>query len=389
MNAKTAASPWRYVVGGHSYADFSTSVSPAVERAVAERRAPPTVLLNVFNSDSITVGVNEDPNQVLDLPFCRENNVLVRRRVSSGGAIYAGSGSAFLALYLPVDLPGVPSTAAQAFPTVLGHVAEALREVFGLAAAYRPLNDVEIDGRKLVATSLKIESGVLTFRILLNVKAIDTAIAARAMPMAPEKVKDKKHKDLGSRYTYLEQELGRAVSEAELRAWVEACVRRIFGDIALEAGELNADERAFAQQYESELIDDGWFHQKSEATRYGPHAREGDRVVRGREKAPAGLIWLSLLVRGGVVQRAIVNGDWHPRPLRSVDWLEDGFAGLAATRDACGQHIEAFLAREDVEFAGVEPVHLLTALDKALAELAGSAASSDYRVHEDSAGATA
>ncbi|MFX1761714.1 hypothetical protein PWP93_03790 [Paraburkholderia sp. A1RI-2L] len=370
MNATAVPAPWRYVVGQHNYADFSTSVSPAVERAVAERLAPPTVLLSIFDGDSITVGVNEDPNQVLDLPFCRANNVLVRRRVNSGGAIYAGRGSAFLALYLPVDLPGVPATAAAAFPAILGHVAQALREGFGLAAAYRPLNDVEIDGRKLVATSMKIEGGVLTFRILLNVKAIDTAIAARAMPMAPEKVKDKKHKDLGSRYTYLEQELGRAVSEAELRAWAQACVRSAFGNVALAPGELGETERAYAQQYASELVDDAWFHQKSEATRYGPITQAGDQVVRGREKAPAGLIWLSLLVRRGVVQRAIVNGDWHPRPLRSVDWLEEGFAGLAATREACGAHIDAFLAREDVEFAGVEPVHLLAALDKALDELA-------------------
>ncbi|SDE21408.1 lipoate--protein ligase family protein [Paraburkholderia lycopersici] len=377
MNASATNSeaPWRLVVGDHSYADFSISVSPAVERAVAEKLAPPTVYLNVFDEDSITVGVNEDPNQVLDLPFCRSNNVLARRRVSGGGAIYAGRGSAFLAFYLPTGLRGVPGTAAQAFPTILGHVAGALHEVFGLRVAYRPLNDVEIDGRKLVATSLKIEGGVLTFRILLNVKAIDTAIAARAMPMAPEKVKDKKHKDLGSRYTYLEQELGREVRAGELAAWVRACVRRAFGDVALEPGALGSDERVFAQQAESELHGESWFHEKSEATRYDPIAQAGDRVVRGREKAPAGLIWLSLLVRGGTVVKAIVNGDWHPRPLASVAWLEDGFAGLAATREACSAHIEAFLARPDVEFAGVEPVHLVTALDKALAELANAGVS--------------
>jgi lipoate---protein ligase len=372
MNVSTTnqQAPWRLVVGSHSYADFSIAVSPAVERAVAEKLAPPTVYLNVFNEDSITVGVNEDPNQVLDLPFCRSNNVLARRRVSGGGAIYAGRGSAFLAFYLPLGLPGVPETAAQAFPTILGHVAEALSDVFGLQAAYRPLNDVEIDGRKLVATSLKIEGNVLTFRILLNVKAIDTAIAARAMPMAPEKVKDKKHKDLGSRYTYLEQELGREVSADELAAWVQACVRRTFGEIALEPGALGAEEIAYGKQYASELHEESWFHEKSEATRYQPITLAGDRIVRGREKAPAGLIWLSLLVRDGVVVKAIVNGDWHPRPLASVAWLEDGFTGLAATHEACSAHIEAFLARPDVEFAGVEPVHLNTALDKALAELA-------------------
>jgi hypothetical protein len=81
------------------------------------------------------------------------------------------------------------------------------------------------------------------------------------------------------------------------------------------------------------------------------------------------LIWLSLLVRDGLVMRAVVNGDWHPRPIRSVDWLEAGFTGLPATREACERHINAFLERGDVEFAGVEASHLLKALDLALASL--------------------
>ncbi|MDE1184780.1 hypothetical protein [Paraburkholderia sp.] len=365
-----AAQPWRFIVGHGSYADFSISVSPAVERAVADGVAPPTVYLNIFDGDSITIGVNEDPEQVLDLDFCRANGIVARRRVNGGGAIYAGKGSAFLCLYLPSELPGVPATATEAFPSILAHVAQSLNDVFDLQAAYRPLNDVEIDGRKLIATSLKIEDGVMTFRILLNIKAINTAIAARAMPMAPEKVKDKKHKDLGSRYTFLEQELSREITHQELVAWVDACMRRAFGGARLQAGQLSAHEDALAQQAALQLTAQTWFVEKSEASRYGPLMRDGDRIGRGRRKAPAGLIWLSLLVRDGVIVRAIVNGDWHPRPTRSVDWLEAGFAGLPAEREACGAHIDAFLARTDVEFAGVDASHLLDALDFALADLA-------------------
>ena len=89
-------SSWRLVVDRGSYADFSVSVSPAVERAVTLGEAPPTVFLNVFDSDSITIGVNEDPEQVLDLDFCRAHGIDFRRRVSGGGPIYAGAGSAFL-----------------------------------------------------------------------------------------------------------------------------------------------------------------------------------------------------------------------------------------------------------------------------------------------------
>ena len=53
--------------------------------------SPPTVYLTVFDSDSVTVGVNEDPEQVLDIDFCRAEGIRFLRRVSGGGAIYAAA----------------------------------------------------------------------------------------------------------------------------------------------------------------------------------------------------------------------------------------------------------------------------------------------------------
>ncbi|MHA1108944.1 MAG: lipoate--protein ligase family protein, partial [Alphaproteobacteria bacterium] len=142
--------PWRFIVAHNSYADFSVSVSPAVEKAVVSGAAPPTVFLNIFDADSITVGVNEDPEQVLDVEFCRERGIDFRRRVNGGGAIYAGSGSAFLVLFLKTDHERVPKNAADAFPQVLTNIAEVFERRYGFPARYRPLNDIEVEGRKLV-----------------------------------------------------------------------------------------------------------------------------------------------------------------------------------------------------------------------------------------------
>ena len=41
---------WRLIVDKNSYADFSVSVSPAIEKAVVKGEAPPTVYLNIFDS---------------------------------------------------------------------------------------------------------------------------------------------------------------------------------------------------------------------------------------------------------------------------------------------------------------------------------------------------
>ena len=359
--------PWRFIVAHNSYADFSISVSPAVEKAVVDGVAPPTVVLNIFDADSLTVGVNEDPEQVLDVPFCRARGIDFRRRVNGGGTIYAGAGSAFLVLFLKTDHARVPGTAAEAFPQVLTSVAEVFAARYGFPAAYRPLNDIEVEGRKLVPSSLKIENGVSTFRIVVNVKPIDTELAGRAMPMPPEKVADKPLKDLAARFTWLEREAGRGIGEDELIAFAREVAAHGFGETGLETCQLSAAERVWADEFRARFDNDAWLFGKSAGTRLGPVLAPGDTVGTGRVKALGGMIWATLALRDGHVLRAIVNGDFHPRPIESVDWLEDGLEGAPADGAALRARIDAFLARDGVEYAGITAGDLAAALEKALA----------------------
>ena len=80
------------------------------------------------------------------------------------------------------------------------------------------------------------------------------------------------------------------------------------------------------------------------------------------------MLWATLAVRDGKVSHAILNGDWHPRPIDSVGWLEDALAGVDATEDAVRATVTSFLARDDVEFASVEIDNLMAAFGKALAD---------------------
>jgi hypothetical protein len=64
--------------------------------------------------------------------------------------------------------------------------------------------------------------------------------------------------------------------------------------------------------------------------------------------------------------KAILNGDFHPRPMQSVGWLEQALGGCEATPAACEAVYQTFLARADVEFAGVEVSHLMVATKQAL-----------------------
>jgi lipoate-protein ligase A len=357
---------WRLIVDENSYADFSVSVSPAIEKAVVKGEAPPTVYLNIFDVDSITIGMNEDPEQALDLEFCNQNGISFRRRPNGGGPVYAGAGSAFLVFFLPTSHPEVPETTTEAFPKVLTAFAETLAQRYGFPAEYRPLNDVQVEGRKLVPTSLKIENGVMTFRIVINVKPIDTELAGKIMPMPPEKVKDKVLKDMTSRFTCLEREAGKSIDTAELEAMVREATIHAFGEEALEKGVVIDVERGYADEFRAEYESDDWLFAKSEKTRFAGLLQQGDTIGLGRAKAVGGLIWATLVLRDGKVLKAIINGDWHPRPLDSVSWLEDSLTGCAGDVDSLRSCAIEFLARNDVEFAGVTADDLVAAMEIAL-----------------------
>tara|TARA_B100000886_G_scaffold174531_1_gene119467 strand:- start:816 stop:1940 length:1125 start_codon:yes stop_codon:yes gene_type:complete len=356
---------WRLIIDKNSYADFSVSVSPAIERAVVEEKVPPTVYLNVFDKDSVTIGMNEDPEQTLNLEFCKKEGVLFRRRPNGGGPVYAGKGSAFLVYYLPTKHPRVAGTTAEAFPVMLTALANILADRYGFAAQYRPLNDVEVDGRKLIPASLKIENGVMTFRIIINVTPIDTELAGRIMPMPPEKVVDKTLKDMSSRYTCLENEACCKFDLEELEGIARCAVYEAFGE-GLKIGTISDIETVYGTEFRSEYESDRWLFAKSERNRLHPILKSGDTLGYGRAKAIGGLIRATIAIRDGKVIHAIINGDWHPRPLHSVGWLEDALVGVEASTGQLTACVDEFLANDSVEFAGVEVENLMEAIDIAL-----------------------
>ena len=70
-----------------------------------------------------------------------------------------------------------------------------------------------------------------------------------------------------------------------------------------------------------------------------------------------------------MVLKAIINGDWHTRPVVCVAWLEDTITGFPANLDSLRKSAAAFLARDDVEFAGVTVDDILAAMEIALGEM--------------------
>jgi lipoate-protein ligase A len=352
----------RFIETEYNYADFSTSVSPAVELSMEQRQAQSTVLFNIFQGDSFTVGFLDDPEKCLDLDYCKKEEIVVRRRQNAGGAVWGPAGGALIVLNVDTKLPWVPmKTVKDAFAITLNNLAEVMQELFHVNAVYRPINDVEIEGRKLIPTSARLEKNVLTMRLLVNVVPTNQEILRKAIKSPIEKIKDKRIQDAGARFTCLEKETGRKVTVSDLKAVAGKTIQKIFGeDVELVSGELTQLEKKYAAKYQKQYTSDDWFYANSEQMRF---------KTEGLHKAPAGLIRVTLLIRQNRIDDLIITGDFHPSPYHVLRDMEDVLRGKEIDIEVIQRKIQQTFNRPDVEIAGVEATDFIQAFTKAFNQI--------------------
>jgi len=356
----------RLITTQYNYADFSTSISPAIELALEKRETISAVVLNIFHGGSLTSGFLDDPEKALDLEYCKQEGIVVRRRQNAGGAIWGPDGGALIVLYLDTQLSWVPmKTIKEAFGVTLNRLAQAVRELFGIEAVYRPINDVEVEGRKLIPTSARLENDILTMRLLINVVPSDPDILKNAIMTPPEKIQDKKIKDPGARFTCLENEAGRKASHSDLLKLTSKTVEKVFGsEVELVPGELSELEKEYAAQYQEKYISDEWLYANSERIRFKEIPPDAVRC-EGRHKAPAGLIRVRLLIVNGRIHDLIITGDFHPSPYQVVRDMEDVVRGRECDTEVIGDEIRRIFNRPDVEITGTEVKDFLGAFSMA------------------------
>jgi lipoate---protein ligase len=357
----------RFIKADYTYADFSTSLSPAIERALEERKAPNTIVLEVFKGGSFTIGVLEDPEKSLDLEYCRRENIVVRRRQNPGGAIWGPDGGGMIVYYLDTQESQVPlKTVKETFQRALTDLAEVISRRFNIPAVYRPLNDIEVEGRKLVATSARLEKGILTLRLLINLVPTDRDILNKAIKVSPEKMRDKKIKEVGARFTCLEAEIGRKVTDQDLQDLLNQVVIKTFGStVSLKPGILTDLERQYETDYQKWFTSEDWFQANSEKVRFQDRPA-GSLITEGRHKAPAGLIRITLLVFQNKIHDLIITGDFHPSPMKVIQDMEQALRGLPCDLEKVRLGLTGIFDRPGVEITGTSVEDFVAAFSMAL-----------------------
>ncbi len=335
---------------------------PALIELRQQDRVPDTIRFMRFPPTAL-IGRHQDLSREINIDNCAEDGVGIVRRLTGGGAIYLDEGQLGWELVFhraSLGIATLPDLAA----AICNAAAAGLREL-GVAAKFRPRNDIEVGGRKISGTGGFFDGDVLIYQGTVLVD-MNPAQMTRALNIPAAKIAKHDLDSAEQRIVTLKELLGGDLPDIDT---IKAALVRGFEKglgIETQRGAITDAEEALAQQYLDEEIGRDDFVAEID----DPGGR--DKLLDGTHTSVGGTINSYVKLEGptlNIVQRVLISGDFFVTPPRVVFDLE---AALAGTRI---EHIEATVERffedAEIEMLSVIAEDFIASINDAVAKREG------------------
>jgi lipoate---protein ligase len=324
-------------------------------------KTPDTIRFLQFSPRAVLTGYHQSVDQEVRKAYCRSEGIDINRRITGGGAIFFDESQlgweiicdkAFFKLKIPnLNL----------FKSLCDPVIIALKTL-GIKAAFRPRNDIEVNGRKISGTGGTESEGAFLFQgTLLTDFDADTMLKSLKIPV--EKLKAKEIDSVKERVTCLKRELGRTPPLEEIKAALCAGFETGLG-IALKPAGLTESEKRFFEKRLAHYRSRDWI----DLVKPPLNTKE---VVQGTYKTDAGMIRWTLVV--GLPKKKIreiyLTGDFLSFPTRSLFDLESTLRGIRIDREAIHGIIRHFFDESRITIPGMTIDDFIRPMDQALEKI--------------------
>jgi len=353
----TESTRLRVIDAGEVSAAQSQALWYGIAREMTADDDPVLTLVNPVDP-YVCIGFHQNAHLEVDEDYCGTHGIAILRRRLGGGAVYIDRNQ--LIFHFMVPRRRAPGRVAQLYPVFIEPVVRTYRDL-GIDAAYRPLNDIQVAGRKIGGTAAAIldEATVLGGMFLFD---FDTATMARCLKVPSEKFRDKLHKTLDDYVTSMRRLLPRLPARGTVKALflrhVADCLNVIPGESVATARE----QAALADEVAS-MADPTW------TARVGRRfVGAGVKIVadtyltEGRCKAPGGLVRVQLLSQADRILDIEISGDFTCQPPEGLARLAERLRGASLAQASLATTLAQILGGLDLELPGVAPEHFAAAI---------------------------
>jgi lipoate---protein ligase len=217
------------------------SVEEAIPRAVGEGNAPNTVRF-WHNSNTIVLGCFQSADLEVNFDACKASGTEIVRRFTGGGAVYHDAGNLNYAISLKKGHPLVPGNDLQlVFQKLSEGTVEGLKSL-GVNAEFQPINDIQVDGKKVSGAAGSIRWGTIFHHGCILV-ASDLAILGRVLNVPRVKLADRHVASVQKRVTTIRDELQKDITTRDVRDAIVQGIENVY-NVRLVEGQLSKSEEA-------------------------------------------------------------------------------------------------------------------------------------------------
>ncbi len=351
------AGNWRLADTGPRPAAENIAIDSALLKAKARLKTPNTLHFLQFSPPAALVGHFQSVGQEIREDFCRLRGIEIQRRLTGGGALYFDSS------HLGWEIIGSRSEFAVRPDRLTARICEGvvagLRQL-GIGAAFRPRNDIEVNGKKISGTGGVFEDGAFLFQGTLLVD-LDVESMARALRIPAEKLSAKGLASLKERVTSVKDELSYLPSLRQIKNAIAEGFQESLG-ITFTPGELTPAEMRLVEKYQSRHASKDWVYLVSEPP--GEH-----QILRSWVKADGGLIRaaISVDIKRRRLKYCLISGDFFISPKRTILDLEAVLKDVPL--ESADELISSFFKEKDPEMMGVAAADFQAAVAAAIEKM--------------------
>lgn len=350
---------WRILDTGLRPAAQNLAFNRALLEARQAGEGVPTLRFLRFTPSAL-LGYHQSAEQELDLDYCREHGITIQRRITGGGAIYMDETVLGWELYLTKRELGSADMAV-----IARRICEAAARglsALGVAAAYRPRNDIEVDGRKISGTGGAFDGDALMYQGTLLID-FDIERMLRVLRIPAEKLSDKGIAAARERVVNLARLLDRVPRLEAICARLVDAFADEFG-VRFEPGALLAAEERRYREALAQMDHPDWVHLLSRPQADMP-------LLEAAEKFPGGLVRAAIAYDavGRRVKQVWFTGDFFVQPRRLIADLEAHLKDVAL--DDLDQRVRDFFAGRGADLLQLDPQSFARVVRSAVASRVG------------------
>ncbi|MFX1602085.1 MAG: lipoate--protein ligase [Promethearchaeota archaeon] len=336
-----------------------------IAQGITEGHSENTLIICWPAEPLVSLGYFQEIEKDIDLDFCRNNNIVVTRRVIGGGGVYLDDGQMFYQLIHRTDSPNSPRNIDAYYRKFLEPPVQAYRNL-GIDAEFKPVNDIQVEGRKISGNGAGDvgDARILTGNLIFD---FNYDMMVKVLKVPDEKFRDKLAQGLRERLSTIKRETGKTFDREE----VKKDLLRLFEEtlnVKFVKGELTDWEKRRMNELRPKYLSDEWLHWRSGGRLDARTVRISATAAIGTAnfKAPGGLIRVTVEEVDDKIKDIVLSGDFFMLPHDSISEVEKALIGAKTGTDEVLSRIKEAYEKHTIESPGVTPEDFSSAIKMAL-----------------------